>query len=72
MLCLQGPFIGGDLYFGLPRRNIEQDVSEGVVTRVKTILEKAKTPEARCSQMAANGQSCVAYAQRYYMQCRIK
>ena len=44
--------------------------SEGVVTRVKAILEKAESPEARCSQMAANGQPCVAYVQKYYMQCR--
>ena len=56
--------------FGLTRLDIEQDVSEGVVTRVKAILEKAKSPEARCSQMAANGQPCVAYVQKYYMQCR--
>jgi hypothetical protein len=56
--------------FGLTRRDIEQDVAEGVVTRVRAILEKAKSPEARCSQMAANGQPCVAYVQKYYMQCR--
>ena len=56
--------------FGLTRQDVEQDVREGVVTRVKAILEKAASPEARCSQMAANGQSCVAYVQKYYMQCR--
>ena len=56
--------------FGLTRHDIEQDISEGVVTRVKAILEKAKSSEARCAQMAANGQPCVAYVQKYYMQCR--
>jgi hypothetical protein len=56
--------------FGLTRHDIEADVREGVVTRVKAILEKAKTPEAHCAQMAANGQPCVAYVQKYYMQCR--
>ena len=56
--------------FGLTRHDIEQDVSEGVVTRVKAIIEKAKSPEACCSQKAANGQPCVAYVQKYYMQCR--
>jgi hypothetical protein len=56
--------------FGLTRRDIEQDVSEGVVTRVRAILEKAKSPEARCNLMAANGQCCVPYVQKYYMQCR--
>jgi hypothetical protein len=58
--------------FGLTRRDVEQDVSEGVVTRVKAIIEKAKSPEARCSRLAANGQSCVAYVQKYYMQCRAR
>jgi hypothetical protein len=56
--------------FGLTREDIEQDVREGVVTRVKAILQKANSPEARCAQMAANGQSCVAYVQKYYMQYR--
>ena len=56
--------------FGLSRQDVEQDVREGVVTRVKAILEKAASPEARCAQMAANGQSCVAYVQKYYLQCR--
>jgi hypothetical protein len=41
-----------------------------VVTRVKAILEKAKSPEARCTLMAANGQCCVPYVQKYYMQCK--
>jgi hypothetical protein len=56
--------------FGLTRKDVEQDVEEGVVTRVKAIIEKAKSPDARCAQMAANGQSCIANVQKYYMQCR--
>jgi hypothetical protein len=56
--------------FGLTRHDVEQDVREGVVTRVKAIIEKAKSPEAQCSRMAANGQPCTAYVQKYYMQCR--
>jgi hypothetical protein len=56
--------------FGFTRHDIEQDISEGVVTRVKAILEKAKSPAACCSQMAANGQPCVAYVQKYYMKRR--
>jgi hypothetical protein len=56
--------------FGLTRRDIERDVSEGVVTRVKAILEKAKSPQARCTLMAANGQCCVPYVQKYYMHCK--
>ncbi len=56
--------------FGLTREDIEEDVREGVVTRTKAILEKAKSPDARCKALAANGQSCAAYVQKYYMQCR--
>jgi hypothetical protein len=56
--------------FGLTRQDIEVDVREGVVTRVKAIIEKAKSSEARCAQLAANGQPCIAYVQKYYMQCR--
>jgi hypothetical protein len=56
--------------FGLTRTEIEQDVREGVVTRIKAVLEKAKSPAARCTQLAANGRPCVALVQKYYMQCR--
>ena len=56
--------------FGLTRQDIEADVREGVVTRVKAIIEKAKSGEARCTQTAANGQPCVAAVQKYYFQCR--
>ncbi len=56
--------------FGLRREDIEEAVRAGSVARVKAVLEKAKSPEARCRQLAANGQSCVAYVQKYYMQCR--
>ena len=55
--------------FGLTREDIEQDVQEGVTTRVKAILEKAKSSAARCRQMAANGKPCIGYVQKYYMQC---
>jgi hypothetical protein len=58
--------------FGLTRDDIEQDVREGVVTRVKALLAKAKTPEARCAELAANGRSCVADVQKCYMQCRAR
>jgi hypothetical protein len=56
--------------FGLTRQDIEQDVEEGSVTRTRAAVEKAKSPAARCAQMAANGRPCVAYVQKYYMECR--
>jgi hypothetical protein len=56
--------------FGLGRGDIEQDVQEGVVTRTRAALERAKSPEARCTELAADGQPCAAHVQKYYMQCR--
>ena len=55
--------------FGLTREDVELDVREGVTLRVKAVIEKAKSSAARCRQMAANGQSCIAYVQKCYMQC---
>ena len=49
---------------------MELDVSEGVVTRTRAAVEQAKSPLARCSEMAANGRPCIAYLQKYYMQRR--
>ena len=56
--------------FGMKCEAIEADVREGVVTRVKAHLQRARSDEARCQTMAANGQPCIAAVQRYYMQLR--
>ena len=55
--------------FGLTREDIEREVQEGVKTRVQAIIEKAKSPDACCRRMAANGKSCIAHVQKYYLQC---
>jgi hypothetical protein len=56
--------------FGLTHEDVQADVREGMVTRVRGLLAKAKTPEAHCLTMAANGQCCVPEVQRYYMKLR--
>ncbi|MBX3411828.1 MAG: hypothetical protein KF708_03855 [Pirellulales bacterium] len=56
--------------FGLTTDDIEQDVREGVVTRVRGVVDKSKTAEACCRQKSPTGQSCVAEVQRYYMRFR--
>ena len=56
--------------FGLTRDDIEADVREGGVTRTRGTVEKAKSADARCVRMAANGRSCIAYVQKYYLQCQ--
>jgi bacterioferritin-associated ferredoxin len=56
--------------FQFTAKEIDQDIAEGVVTRTKELLAKAKSDAARCAQLAPNGRSCVAEVQRYYMQHR--
>ncbi|MBS0266913.1 MAG: hypothetical protein JSS02_33610 [Planctomycetes bacterium] len=53
--------------FGLTCEDVEQDLAEGVVTRTRACVERAKTADARCGTAAPSGQSCVAEVQRYYM-----
>ena len=63
----QAPLCG---CFGLKAEDVQADIDEGGVTRVKAILAKAKSAEARCRTMSANGQSCTGEVQRYYMKLR--
>lgn len=53
--------------FGLTTADIDQDLQEGGVTRVKALLAKAKTSAAHCQTQAPSGQCCVPEVQRYYM-----
>ncbi len=52
--------------FGLTCDDVEADLNEGGVCRVRSVVERAKTAEARCRELAPSGQSCVAEVQRYY------
>lgn len=56
--------------FGLTLDQIEHDAAEGVVTRVREILDKARSPDARCTELAANGRPCTAYVQKSYLQSK--
>jgi len=53
--------------FGLDGDDIEADIREGKPTRVRALLERAKSAEAHCSTACPTGDSCVAEVQRYYM-----
>jgi len=55
--------------FGLTEADVQQDIEEGAPTRTKAVLQKAQSPQACCNRTAANGRSCVAYVQKYYLQC---
>jgi hypothetical protein len=56
--------------FGLTCEDVEQDLREGVVTRTRACVERAKSKDALCGTAAPSGQPCVAEVQRYYMQHR--
>lgn len=56
--------------FGLTSADIELDLAEGTVTRTRACVQRAQTPEARCTVTNPAGQSCVAEVQRYYMKRR--
>ncbi len=54
---------------GLTRADIEADARRGVASRVKAVLQYARSPEAQCLKRTANGLSCVAFVQKTYLQC---
>jgi len=56
--------------FGLTCEDVEADVREGTVTRVKALLARSKSAEARCATMSPEGRTCMTEVQRYYMRIR--
>ncbi len=56
--------------FGFTCEEIEADVNEGGATRVRELLAKSKSPEARCTVMSPSGQCCMGEVQRYFMKLR--
>jgi hypothetical protein len=56
--------------FGFTCADIDEDVREGVATRTRAQLDRARSSDARCSQSAPNGQSCIPNVQRYFMKRR--
>jgi len=56
--------------FGFTQDDIEQDIAEGGATRCRHLIEKAKSPDARCSLLSVSGQSCIGEVQRTFMRLR--
>lgn len=53
--------------FGFTTADVDQDLAEGTKARTKTLLERAKSPEAQCDLRAPNGRCCAAEVQRYFL-----
>ena len=56
--------------FGLTLADIEADVADGAVTRVRATIQRAGSDEAQCRTKSPSGESCVAAVQKCYMQLR--
>jgi hypothetical protein len=63
----QAPICG---CFGLTRDEVQADARAGKVERVRELLAKSKSPDARCRTMSPTGQSCAGEVQRCYMKER--
>jgi hypothetical protein len=58
--------------FGLTYDDVAADVAEGAPTRVRHLLERANSSEARCESLAADGSSCIGAVQELYIKLRAR
>ncbi len=55
---------------GLTADDVEADLAEGAPTRVREVVRRAALPEAACAAHSADGRSCVARVQKFYLRRR--
>ena len=55
---------------GLTADDVDADIAEGAPTRVREVVRRAGLPDAACAARSADGRSCVARLQRYYVRRR--
>lgn len=56
--------------FGLTWDDVDQDSREPIPVRIRELIAKSRTAEARCTLLALNGQCCVKEVQRLYFKLR--
>jgi Zinc binding domain len=56
--------------FPFSMEEIEADAQEPVPHRIRELYAKSRTPEARCSQLAPDGQCCLTEIQRIYFRLK--
>lgn len=56
--------------FGFTYDDVVADVDEGTPTRIRALLAKSKSSDARCHTLAADGRSCISAVQELYMKLR--
>jgi hypothetical protein len=52
--------------FGLSLDDVDADIAEGTPRRIRQLLEKSKSAEARCAEAAPSGRCCLPEVQRLY------
>ncbi|RLS36187.1 MAG: hypothetical protein DWH79_00230 [Planctomycetota bacterium] len=55
---------------GLTCEDVDADLAEGEPTRVREVVRRAAEPGAKCILKSADGRSCVARVQRFYLRRR--
>jgi len=56
--------------FGFTTTDVDADIREGSPRRVRELLARSKSAEARCVMAAPDGRCCMAEVQRYYLRAR--
>lgn len=56
--------------FGLTIEDVQLDVDEGTPRRIRELLAKSKSPEARCGETSPTGRSCLPLVQKLYFKLR--
>jgi hypothetical protein len=56
--------------FGLSYEDVEADIQDGQPTRIRALLAKSKSPEARCGTLAPDGKCCMPVVQELYLRLR--
>ncbi|MDG2128570.1 MAG: hypothetical protein P8K08_11300 [Fuerstiella sp.] len=52
--------------FGFTLDDIEADVLDGTPTRIRELLARSQSPDARCQTLSADGRCCMREVQRLY------
>ncbi len=56
--------------FGFTYEDVDRDSREPVPHRIRELVAKSKSPDARCQALAVDGQCCLREVQRLYLKLR--
>jgi hypothetical protein len=56
--------------FGLSVEEVQRDVDEGTPRRIRELLARSKSPDARCSETSPTGRCCLPLVQKLYFKLR--